>query len=144
VEDFAPSVDRFVGGQEHGPLVKVALVNDLVEEIGRLRGVGDVTDFINDQDVYVGVNGEYVSEVSITSSTMKMVDEVCESDEVGFASVLDGSVGNGNGKVGLSSSGRATKDEATAFKQEFGAEKTAEQFLTRRGLKREVELFNGA
>jgi hypothetical protein len=143
VEDFSPGLDGFVGGEEHGALMEVPCIDNLVKEVGGLRGVGDVADFINDESRGMGVVGEDFTEAALVAGPAEMVEEVGEGDESGFAAVLDGAVGDGHGQVGFARAGRAGEDEVAAFEEEFGAEVRAKELPAEGGLEREIEFLDG-
>ena len=56
VEHLAPGFEGFVGGEDHGSLVQVAIIDDLEEDIGSIRAVGEIPDFVDDQDRGMGVS----------------------------------------------------------------------------------------
>jgi len=55
VEDSAPVVERLVGGEDDRPPTQVAMVDDLEEDVGGVGAVGEVADFVDDEDMGMGV-----------------------------------------------------------------------------------------
>ena len=50
VEDVAPLAEWFVGGEDGWFLSEVSGVDDGVEDVGGFVGVGEVSDFVDDED----------------------------------------------------------------------------------------------
>ncbi len=51
MEDGAPAFGSLVGGEDHGAPSDVALVDDVEEDVGGVIAVGEITDFVDDEDV---------------------------------------------------------------------------------------------
>jgi len=75
VEDPAPLIKGLVGGEDHGPPAQVAVVDDLKEDVGGVGAVGEVADFVDDQDVGRGVGLEGLGEGAFSRGGGEAVDE---------------------------------------------------------------------
>ena len=64
VEDAAPGFERLVGRKEHGAFPTVAVVDDVEENVGGIGAVGEVADFVDDEDVGMRVGGQGVGSCS--------------------------------------------------------------------------------
>jgi len=47
VQHLAPRAERLVGGEDHGPLLQVAMVHHMEEHIGGIGPIGQVADLID-------------------------------------------------------------------------------------------------
>ena len=55
VQDATPRGDGFVGREDHRAATAMPFIDDMEEHVGRVRPVGEVADFIDDEQVRVGV-----------------------------------------------------------------------------------------
>jgi hypothetical protein len=92
--------------------------------------------------VDIGLEG--IVEPGLGGGSGEVTDESVGSGEPSLEAVLDGSVGDGHGQVGLASSGRPAQDHGTGFADELGAEEASEHLEAHGGLEGEVELLDGA
>ncbi len=69
VEDLAPNVEGLVGGEDHRATLEVPLVDDVVEDVGRLVAVGEVADLVDHEHVRVGVVGDRLAQAALAAGT---------------------------------------------------------------------------
>jgi hypothetical protein len=143
VQDLAPGVEGLVGGEDHRAPLEVALVDDVVEDVGRLVAVGQVANFVDHEDVRVGVARDCLAEAALAAGDGELLDERGGGDEEGVEAVLDGPVGDGDGEVGLPAAGLAVEDERAPLGDEVGREVGADEGEPDRGLVGEVEVVDG-
>jgi hypothetical protein len=62
MQNFPPATERLVGGENHGSLLEIALVDHVKKDVGGIRSVGQIADFINDEYAGVDVSRQCVSE----------------------------------------------------------------------------------
>jgi hypothetical protein len=143
VEDGPPGSKGLVGGDHDGAAFEVAAVDDLEEHVSRVHGVGQVAEFVHDEDVGVGVEVQRLGEGAAGGGLGELGDEVVGVGEECLGAVLDGSVGDGDGEVGLAQARGAAEHQAASLLQELGAEEGAEKGEAHRGLEGEVEVLDG-
>lgn len=143
VEDLAPNVEGLVGGEDHRATLEVPLVDDVVEDVGRLVAVGEVADLVDHEHVRVGVVGDRLAQAALAAGDGKLLDERGGGDEEGVEAVLDGPVGDGDGEVGLPAPGLAVEDERPPLGDEVGREVGADEREPHGGLVGEVEVVDG-
>ena len=138
-----PSCQRFVGGEDHGAVMEIAVVDDLEHEVGGIAADGEVANFVDHEDGWMGVAREGSGELTAAGGDGESFDKGGGAGEQGLVAVLDGAVGDGDREVGLTGPGGSVEDEVAALAHQFGAEVTAEQLQAHRGLEGEVELVDG-
>jgi len=143
VEDGAPEGGVLVGGEEHGASGEMAVVDDVEEHVSSVGAVGEVADFIDDEDSGVGVAGEGLCEAARAEGGGEVIDELGGGDEEGIEAILDGAVGDGDGEVGFASTGLADEEKGAAVGDEVGGEHGADEGEAERGLEGEVEVVDG-
>lgn len=144
VEDIAPVRERrLVGGEEDGALADVAIVDDVEEDVGGVGSVGQVADLVNDEHMRLRVGRERGPEPPVAAGVGEIVDELRRGDEADGEAVLDRTVPDCNGQMGLSSSSFALEDEVAPLGDQLGAEVAAEQREPNAALKGEVEVVDG-
>lgn len=111
MEDAAPRLQRFVGGKDHGAMAPVPFVDDVEEHVGGVGAVGEVSDFVDDQDSRMRVGWQRVRELAGAKRRGEVVDEGCGGREEGIKAVLNRPIRNGDGEVGLTATGLARQDE---------------------------------
>ena len=57
VQDATPELKRLVGGEDHRAPAAVALVDDMEEHVGVVGSVGEVSDFVADEELRTDVGG---------------------------------------------------------------------------------------
>ena len=142
MEDSSPRGQRFVCREDHGPAVQMPIVDDLEEHVRRVGPVAEVADLVDDEDVRVRVDGQDVAQLPTPRGAGEVVDERRRRREDGLEAVLDGSVGEGHGQVGLAGAAGAAQDQAVAVGHKLGAEEGAEQRQADGGLEGEVVLVD--
>ena len=125
VEDLAPSVGVFVGGEDHGALANVALVDDVEERIGSVVAVGEIADFIDDQDVGANEVGERTTQSALAAGGGEGIDERRGRHERRVEAVLDRAVREGDSQVRLSPTRLAEEDERAPLGHEVGRQERA-------------------
>jgi len=143
VEDSGPGGEGFVGGDDNRAALEVSLVDDLEEDVGGVEWVGEVAEFVDDEDGGVDVGIEGFGEFALRAGNGESGDEVIGVGEEGVGAVLDGAVGDGDGEVSLAEAGGAAEDEVSTFGEELGAEVRAEEGETDGGLEGEIEVLDG-
>ena len=101
VQHAAPGAERLVGGEDHGPVMQVAVVDDLEEDVGGVRPIAEVADLVDDEHVGMRVAGQDLSEPARGRGRRELVDEGGRRRKARFEAVLDGPIGDGDGQVGL-------------------------------------------
>ena len=61
VQDVAPEVKRLVGGENDRATAALALGDDIEENVGGVGAVGEVCDFVTDQELGRDVGGQGVT-----------------------------------------------------------------------------------
>lgn len=79
VQHTSPGGERLVRGKDHGALAPVAVVDDVKEHVGSVHTVGEVADFVNDEDVGMRAGGQGCGE--------RAVAEPAESSSMSSAAV---------------------------------------------------------
>lgn len=143
VEDAAPLGQGLVGGEDDRLALEVALVDDVVEDIGGVVAEREVADLVDDEDTGSDVALEDLLKVAAVGGDAELLDERGSCCEQRFCAVEDGLVGDGNREVGFAPPGPSLQDQVLAARREFGREVAAHQHLAKAGLVGEVELFDG-
>jgi hypothetical protein len=55
MEHAAPGRERLIGGEDHRALAEVAIVHHVKKDIRRIWSIGQVTDFVNHQDMRMSI-----------------------------------------------------------------------------------------
>ena len=76
VQDASPELERLVGGEDHGATAAVALVDDMEETVGGVGSVGEVCDFVTDQELRTDVGGQGVAEAVVVSREREVFDQL--------------------------------------------------------------------
>lgn len=143
VEDPAPGAQRLVGREDHGALMQVALVDDVEEDVGRIRPIAQIADLVDHEDVGMGIGREDVAEPAFARGRGELVNEGGRRGEPCLEAILDGAVGDGDGEMGLAGAARPAGDETAALSHELGAEDAAEQGEADAGLEGEIKVLDG-
>jgi hypothetical protein len=144
VKHGPPTLWMLVRGEDHRTSSDVAIVDDVVEDVGGVVAVGEVANLVDDEDVRAHVEGEGIAQFTFAGRGRETVDELSGGGEEHFEAVLKRSVGNGDGKVSLSTSRLALEDHRTAFGDKVGREQGSDRGEPQCRLVREVELLDGA
>jgi hypothetical protein len=143
MEHGAPGVGVLVAGEDHGALVAMPTVDDVVEHVGRVGAVREVADLVDDEEVGMDVALERVGEAACAERGGEVVDELGCRDEERVESVLDGAVRDGDREMRLPAAGLAGEDEAATVGDEVRRERGAEQREAQRRLQAEIEVVDG-
>lgn len=143
VKDLAPSIEGLVGREDHRPLLEMALIDHVVEHVGRVVAVGQVADLVDDEDVRMGVVGHGLAELPLPACDGELLDEGGGRHEVRIEAVLDRAVRDRDGEVSLAATGPALKDEGAPLGHEVGREEGADHRHPDGRLVGEVEVVDG-
>lgn len=99
----------------------VPLIDDVEEHVRGVGAVGEVADFIDDEDGRMRVGREGVGELAGAKRGREVVDERRGGRKEGIEAVLNRAVGDGDCQVRLSATRFAGQDEGPAFRDEIGA-----------------------
>jgi hypothetical protein len=104
VQDGAPGLGVLVGGEDHGALADMAIVDDMEQDVGGFAAVGEVAHLVDDEHVRAQVGGEAVAQQTVAAGGRQVIDEGCSGDEGDVEAVLNSAVADGNGEMGFSAS----------------------------------------
>src|SRR5690606_23801503 len=135
---------RLVGGDEDRSALQVPNADDAEEDVGGIRGVALVPEFVDDQDVRVHVGFERLLELAAPGGERKVTDQLIGGGEASLEAVLDCPVGDGDGQMRLSATGRTGDEGPSPLAHELRAEQCPQHLEPHRVLEREVELLDGA
>lgn len=76
MEELAERRQGLVGGEDHGPLAQVAVVDDAVEDVGSVRCVALVAELVDHQDVRVQIGLEGFVELGTRGGGGEVADEL--------------------------------------------------------------------
>lgn len=114
VEYGAPCFEGLVRREDHGAVLQVAVVDDVVQHIGGVVGVGQVAEFIHDEYSGVRVGRQSRLEPLLIRGSGEIVDQRGGGHEVRIEAVLDCLVCDGNRQVGLAAARPAAQDQGAA------------------------------
>jgi len=102
MEHITPSPQRLVGGEKGRSALDVPGIDDGVQDIGRIGGMREVAELINDEH-FGGDKGLCgISELTDFCRLGELIDEMGGDDVPGIVASLYGSECNGDGQMGLS------------------------------------------
>lgn len=142
MEHLAPPRDGFVGGEDHGALPPVPIVDDVKEHVRRIRAIGKIADFVDDEHRGLRIRRERVAEVARPKTRREVIDQFGRGDEAGIEAMLNRAVGDGHGEVGLPAPGLPAEDQGAALGDEVRRERRAQEREADRGLVGEVEIVD--
>jgi len=134
---------RLVGGEDHGSFSGVTVVDDVEEDVCGVLSIVEISDLIDDEQNWLGVRGESLSEVGFAAGIAELVDELSRSDEASREAVLYGLVCNRDGQVSFSAASFAIEDQGAALGDELRAQIAAQERAFEVRLQREVEVVDG-
>ncbi len=120
----------------------MALVDDVEEDVRRVRSVDEVADLVDDEDVRVDEFGEGLAQLALLVGEREPLDELIGAREERLEAVLDCFVGDRDREVRLPRPARAVEDRAASLRDELRAEEAPELCEADRRLEGEVELFD--
>ena len=85
MQHVSPGRERFVRGEEHGPLPAMAVVDDVEEHVGGIGAVGQVADFVDHEHVRLRVRGERVREPTGAKRGGEIVDDFGQAERFRYA-----------------------------------------------------------
>ncbi len=85
------------------------------------RAVAEVAYFVDDEDVRMRLHGDGLTKAP-TVGVGQVINELRSGGEEDVETVLDGPIGDCDGRVGLPAPGLAMEDEASPLRDEVGAE----------------------
>ena len=142
MEHAAPCGDGLVGGKEHCALPAVAFVDDMEEHVRRICPVGEVSHFIDDEQIGMRVGGQRVGQPPRAKAVREVVDEFRGGDEARGKAILDGAVSDGDRQMRLSASRFAEQDQRAPLGDEVRGEGRAKEREPHGGLVREIEIVD--
>lgn len=110
VEGGGPLGGDFIGGQDDGGTF-VAGADDLEEEVAAMLVEGEVAQFVEDEEVGVGVLTQSSWQTVGDHGGLQAIDDVDGVGEEDIFSGKGGGVADGGGEVGFSESGVAEEQE---------------------------------
>ena len=140
----SPALRVLVGSEDHGASSDVAVVDDVIEDVGCIVSVGEVANLVDDEHVRSHVDGECVAELSFATRRREIVDELGGGGEECVESGLQCAVRDGDREMRLAASGLALEDDRAAFGNEVRREERADGSEPKRRLVTEVVLLDGA
>jgi hypothetical protein len=143
VKNLSPGGGGLVGGEDHRAFSTMAIVDHVEEHVGGVGPVGEIADFVDDEQRRVSVCNEGVSKTSLAKGRRELVDELGSSDEERIESVLDGAVSDGDGEMGFPAAGFSHEDETSSLGEEVGGKSRAEEGQAYGRLQCEVEVVDG-
>jgi hypothetical protein len=73
----------------------MTIVDYVEQHIGGILSVGQVTDFVDHQNVSMGVGQQRILQLSLLAGIGEIFDQFCGSGEVGFEAILNGAITDG-------------------------------------------------
>ena len=143
VEHLSPLLQALVGGEDDGPVIQVAPIDDAVDDVGSVIDVGEIANLVDDQHVGLAVGDRGLGQAAFSGRYDEIVDQGSRGSETGIKAALDGADGNGDGQCRLTSTGLAAEDEVAAFGHEFAAEVRSQEIAPQSGTECEVEFLDG-
>lgn len=120
VQDGTPGARVLVGGEDHGALANLALVDHVVEHVGGVAAVGEVADLVHDENVRAHVDGQGFAKTLLSAGSREVVNELGGGQEARIKAVLQSAVSDGDGEMRLAAAGFALEYYGTAFGDEVG------------------------
>ena len=79
----------------------MALVNDMEEHVRRVGAVGEIADFIDDQDGGMRVGRQRLRQLARAERRREVVDERGDGGKEGVETILNRSIGDGDREMGF-------------------------------------------
>ncbi len=144
MESGAPVPRVLVGREDHGFSSDVPVVDNVVKDVGCIVTVGEIADLVDDEDVWLEVLRQRLSQAPFATGSRQVIDETGGCGEEGVEAILQSAIGDRDGKVGLATPRLALQDDGAPFRDEVGREEGADGGQTQGRLVAEIELFNRA
>src|ERR1700730_871310 len=142
VEYLAPLPQGFIGGEDHGPLSQVPVIDHMEQDVGGIGSIGQVAEFVDQQYMRVGVGYKRLLETSFLAGIGELLDQFGCGCEQSFAAILDRSIPDGNRQMSLTAACLPEKDQGPALSDEVRSQVGAQQRLPESRLPCEVELID--
>jgi hypothetical protein len=127
MQHTSPLIQRFVGGEDHCPLLTMPIVDDVKEHVGCVRAAGEVSDLIDDQDRGMRVRGERRGKASGAKGRRQIIDQFRGRHKERIKAVLNRAVREGDRQMRFPPTGLAIQDQTVAFRREVGRQRGAEE-----------------
>src|ERR1700694_48389 len=95
VQHLSPFTEWLVGGKDHGPFSQVAIINDMKQDVGSVLSIGQIANFVHDQNMRMGVGQKRFLQVSCLAGIGKILDQFRSRGAERLKAILDGTVANG-------------------------------------------------
>ena len=137
VEHAAPRLERLVGGEDHGPMAAMPLVDDVKEHVGRVGAVREIADFVDDEDRWVRVGRQGLPRAAGAKRGGEIVDQRRRGREERIEAVLNRAVRDGDGQMRFAAPGfAAEKISERPSVTKSGDERRAEHVQPQRSIDR--------
>jgi len=120
----------------------MTVVDDVEEDVGGVRAVGEVADLIDDEHVRLKVVQQAIAQATLATGGGEIVDQSGGGGEKGGKAILDRTVRDGDRQMSLAAPGLTHEDQVPAFGDEVSAEIVSQQRGTEGGLLSEVEVVD--
>ena len=114
VEELSPVLEGQVGGDDGGGSL-VAVVEDLVEQIGAASVEGQVSQLVDEQELGGGPSREASGEGVACLGGDELVDEICGEDETHAVAAQAGELPESVGEVSFPDAAGSEKDDVGAL-----------------------------
>jgi hypothetical protein len=142
VQHAAPRIEGFVGREHHRPPFPMAVIDHMEEHVGRIRPVGEIADFVDDQHARMDIRSQGLREAAAPKGCGEFVNQFGGGHKAGVEAILDRAIGDRHGEVRLAAPGFAAEDDAPALGDKVRCERGAQERETDRGLVEEIEIIN--
>jgi len=115
MERLSPPIRVLVRREDHGASSNVAVVDDVIEDVGGIVAVGEITDLVDNEHVGAYVFREGLAQLALAARGGQVVDQLGGGGEENIEPVLHGAVRDRDRKVRLAAPGLAKKDCGTSF-----------------------------
>ena len=140
-EDLVPVAKGFVAGEDDGPLLLVALADDLEEKAGLQMIEFEVADFVDDEELGPGEVVQLAVEAVFVHGFAQPAGQIGDGGEVNAVAHLAGEHAQRDGQMGFADAGRAEEDEVAAFAQVAAGGQFFDEPPVDGGLRRVIKVF---
>ena len=64
VQHLSPFAERLISGKDHRSFSQMAIIDDVKQDVGSILSIGQIADFIDDQDMRMGVGKKRLLQMS--------------------------------------------------------------------------------
>ena len=108
VQDIAPCGERrLVGSEQHRAATLMAFVDDVEQDVGGIGSVGQIANFVDDQNVGLHEESELLLQPALAAGQGESLDQHRGGDKASGEAVLDSAVGDDDDQMEASVQGRA-------------------------------------